>query len=68
MIALWCKYRHLGERYWYVFIALAILVLFVDTRIPNGPLSGAIAFIGGILVASGVIGTMRAFSGRKQSS
>jgi len=64
---LWFRYLYLSERYWYAFIALAILVLFVDTRIPNGPLSGAIAFIGGAFVASGVIGTMKAFSKRKQS-
>ena len=67
-MSLWLKWLYLGERYWYAFIALAILVLFVDTRIPNGPLSGAIAFLGGVFVASGVIGTMKAFSRRKPSS
>lgn len=64
---LWFRYLYLCERYWYAFIALAILVLFVAARIPDSPFASGIAFIGGAFVASGVIGTMKAFSKRKPS-
>ena len=67
-MSLWLRYLYLTQRYWYAFIALAIVVLFVDARIANAPLSAAISFVGGALIASGVIGSLKSLSNRKRSS